>query len=106
MSHEVTDENFSSVILNSKLPVVVDFWAPWCGPCRIQGPIIDDLSHSIDKEKFGVYKLNVDENPTIAQQFNIMSIPSLLIFKDGQVMERFVGVQTKEGLMSALEKHL
>ncbi|HBD95256.1 MAG TPA: thioredoxin [Spirochaetia bacterium] len=107
MSYVVlTDDNFDNEVLTSELPVLVDFWAPWCGPCRIQGPIIEDLASEIDASKAKVGKLNVDEASSVASHYGILSIPTLAIFKAGQVVEHFVGVQAKETLKSALEKHL
>ena len=94
-----TDSNFGTSV--SKGLSVVDFWAEWCGPCRMQGPIIETLAGKIgDKAKIG--KLNVDENPETAQKFNVMSIPTILIFKDGQAVKQFVGVQSEKALNEAL----
>ena len=103
---ELTEQNFEVEVLKSAVPVLVDFWAPWCGPCRIQGPIIEDLASEIDASKAKVGKLNVDEASSVASHYGILSIPTLAIFKAGQVVEHFVGVQAKETLKSALEKHL
>jgi thioredoxin 1 len=100
-----TDQNFEQEVLKSPLPVLVDFWAPWCGPCRVQGPIVEDLSAELDPAKAKVGKLNVDENPNTASAFNVLSIPSLIVFKGGQAVEQFVGVTAKDKLKSALEKH-
>ncbi|MFA4818257.1 MAG: thioredoxin [Patescibacteria group bacterium] len=100
----LTDQSFEPEVLKSSVPVLVDFWAPWCGPCRIQGPIIEELASETDVSKFKITKLNVDENLTTAQRYNILSIPSLLIFKNGQVVQQFVGVQSKDNLKSALAK--
>lgn len=100
----LTDQSFEPEVLKSSVPVLVDFWAPWCGPCRIQGPIIEELASETDVGKFIITKLNVDENLTTAQRYNILSIPSLLIFKNGQVVQQFVGVQSKDNLKSALAK--
>lgn len=101
MAIEFTDQNFEQEVLKSDKPVLVDFWAPWCGPCKIMGPIIDELAGEIaDKSKVG--KLNVDENPATAEKYGIMSIPSLKIFKGGQVVEEFTGVQSKDILKGAL----
>jgi thioredoxin 1 len=102
----LTDQTFANEVIKSPVPVLVDFWAPWCGPCRMQGPIITELAEETDSTKAKIAKLNVDESPASAQQHNIMSIPSLLIFKAGQVVEQFVGVQSKEILKAALAKHL
>jgi len=96
-----TDQNFQQEVLNSQKPVLVDFWAPWCGPCQMMGPIIEELAEELEG-KVVVGKLNVDENPQMAQKYGIMSIPTLLIFKDGQVVEQFVGVQPKEVLKQVL----
>jgi len=97
-----TDQNFDQEVLKSDQPVLVDFWAPWCGPCQAMGPIIDELAKEFEgKAKVG--KLNVDENSKIAEDFGIMSIPSLKIFKDGKVAQEFTGVQVKETLKNALE---
>ena len=92
----VNKANFEQEVLQSNLPVLVDFWATWCGPCRMQGPIIDALA----AEGYNVGKLDVDENPDIARRYNVMSIPTLILFKNGEEVQRFVGVQTKEKLAS------
>lgn len=91
---EITDANFESEVLKSDRPVLVDFWAPWCGPCRTLGPVIDEIAREADG-KFKVGKLNVDENPETAAAYEVRSIPSVLIFNGGKVEELFVGVQTK-----------
>ncbi|MFA6382955.1 MAG: thioredoxin [Parcubacteria group bacterium] len=98
-----TDQNFDQEVIKSDKPVLVDFWAPWCGPCQMMGPIIEELSKDMEgKAKVG--KLNVDEHSETAQKFGIMSIPALKIFKDGRVVKEFVGVQNKDVLKEALEK--
>ena len=103
MDFVFTDANFDKEILKTDKPVLVDFWAPWCEPCRMQGPIIEDVAKTLgDKAKVG--KLNVDENPTIAGKYSVMSIPTLMIFKDGKPVKQFVGVQNKETLVSELNK--
>ncbi len=99
----VTDANFDTEVLKNAKPVLVDFWAVWCGPCQIQGPIVEDVARSMEG-KAVVGKLNVDENPTVSQKFGIMSIPTLMIFKGGTVVKQFIGVQSKETLMGELNK--
>ncbi len=100
----LTDQNFEKQVLKSDTPVLVDFWAEWCQPCKIVDPVIHELAEEyVGKLKVG--KLNVDDFSATAQQYGIMSIPSLLIFKGGQVVEQFTGVQTKDKLKSALGKH-
>ncbi len=84
--------------------VLVDFWAPWCGPCRLQGPILDELAQELG-DKAVVAKVNVDENIDLSGQYGIMSIPALKIFKNGQIVEDLVGVHEKEDLMEMIEKH-
>ncbi|MDP1833347.1 MAG: thioredoxin [Candidatus Moranbacteria bacterium] len=101
MAMEFTDQNFEQEVLKSDKPVLVDFWAPWCGPCQMMGPIISDLATEMgDRAKIG--KLNVDENPDTAAKFGIMSIPSIKIFKGGKVVKEFVGVQNKDSLKTEL----
>ncbi|MFA7319635.1 MAG: thioredoxin [Parcubacteria group bacterium] len=103
MAMEFTDQNFDQEVMKSDKPTLVDFWAPWCGPCQMMGPIVEELASEMgDKVKVG--KLNVDENPATAQAFTVMSIPTILIFKDGKVAQKFIGVQSKEALKEALEK--
>ena len=100
---QLTDANFQSEVLDSDQPVLVDFWAAWCGPCRVVGPTIEELAHEYDGT-VKVGKLNVDENPQSAGGFGISSIPSVLLFKDGKVVETLVGVQPKERYEAALQQ--
>jgi thioredoxin 1 len=100
---EFTDQNFDQEVLKSEKPALVDFWAPWCGPCQVMGPIIEELAKEMG-DKFKIGKINVDENSETAQKFGIMSIPALKIFKGGQVVKEFVGVQNIDALKDALEK--
>lgn len=104
MEFEFTDQNFDQEVIKSESPVLVDFWAPWCGPCQMMGPIIEELAKEIgDKAKVG--KCNVDENGEIASRFGIMSIPAIKIFKGGVVVKEFVGVQSADNLKKALEEN-
>lgn len=100
-----TDANFEQEVLLSKIPVVVDFWAPWCAPCRIVSPIIDELAQEFEG-KVKVGKLNVDENSQIASQYNVMSIPSILFFKNGQPVKTMIGAQSKENYKKEIEQIL
>lgn len=101
MSMQFTDQNFGQEVLQSDKPVLVDFWAPWCGPCQAMGPIIDELATEMEgKAKVG--KLNVDENSEAASKYGIMSIPAIKIFKGGKVVKEFVGLQNKDVLKKEL----
>jgi thioredoxin 1 len=100
---EITSSVFKGEVLESDIPVVVDFWAPWCGPCRMVTPVLEDVSQKMNgKIKF--VKLNTDENQKIAMDYQIMAIPSLLIFKDGQEVDRIVGLVPQEQLEADLQK--
>jgi len=98
----LTDANFQSEVLEASGPVLVDFWAPWCGPCRMIAPVIEQLA-SENEGSAKVAKLNVDDAPQSAQSHGISAIPTLLLFKDGQVIERISGVQPKERLQEMLD---
>ena len=103
MAIEFTDQNFDQEVLKSEKPALVDFWAPWCGPCQMMGPVIEELAKEMG-DKFKIGKINVDEHPDTASKFGIMSIPAIKIFKGGKVVKEFVGVQGKDALKEALEK--
>jgi thioredoxin 1 len=101
----VTDKTFSEEVLQSDVPVLIDFWAEWCGPCLAYAPLIEDTAKSYDG-RIKVRKLNVDENPASAKQYNIRSIPTLAIFKDGEVQDISVGAQPKAKLEKLIEKYV
>ncbi len=103
MAMEFTDQNFDQEVLQRDKLVLVDFWAPWCGPCQIMGPILEELSAEV-KDSVTVGKLNVDENPGAASQYGVMSIPTIKIFKGGKVVKEFIGVQQKDALKAELAK--
>ena len=102
MALEFTNDNFKEKVLDNKGVVLVDFWAEWCGPCRIIGPVVEDLHKEYDG-KATIGKLNVDENREIAAQYGIMSIPTLLFFKEGQLIDKHVGVASKGDLKKKLD---
>ena len=102
MALEFTDANFQDEVLNADQPVLVDFWAEWCGPCKMLGPVIDELAGEYDgKAKVG--KVDIDNNRDAAVQYGIQSIPSIIIFKNGEVVNKFVGIKSKDELAEAID---
>jgi len=104
MATTFTAENFEKEVLQAEGPVLVDFWAPWCGPCRAMGPIIDELAEEYDGKGVKIGKMNVDESQSVAAQFGIMSIPTLILFNNGAAVDQMVGLQSKEQLKAKLSK--
>ena len=100
MAEQVSDSTFEASVLKSDLPVMVDFWAPWCGPCRMVGPVVEEIAGERSDIKVG--KINVDEEPELANQFNIMSIPTLVVIKEGRIVNQAVGVRPKSAILGML----
>lgn len=105
MTKETTDSTFNSEVLNSKTPVLVDFWAPWCGPCKQLSPIIDELAKEYSG-KIEVYKCNVDENPETPSKYGVRGIPSLMIFKEGKLIDTKVGALPRVSLVEWINKNV
>jgi thioredoxin 1 len=101
----VTDETFDQEVIQSNVPVLVDFWAPWCGPCRMVAPVVEDVATQFEGQ-VKVVKLDTDQNPNVASQYGIRSIPTLMIFKGGQKVDMVVGAVPKSTIASTLEKYL
>ena len=99
---EINDTNFDTEVLQASEPVLVDFWAPWCGPCRQIAPLVEQLAGE-NAGSAKIFKLNVDDAPRAAQNYGVSSIPTLMVFKDGEVVDRFVGVQPKTRLQDAID---
>jgi thioredoxin 1 len=104
-AQQVTDSTFDQEVVESPVPVLVDFWAPWCGPCRMVAPVVDEISKEYEG-KVKVVKLNTDENPAVANKYGIRSIPTLMIFKGGQRVDMVVGAVPKTTLANTLDKYL
>ena len=102
MVKEIKTQEFNEKVINSQKPALVDFWASWCGPCRMLSPLVDSLSEQYDGVDF--YKVNVDEEPELAREYGIMSIPTLIMFKDGEMFDQSVGVAPEAELKAFVEK--
>ena len=102
MAIEITKDNFEEVVLKSELPVLVDFWATWCGPCKMIGPLVEEVSEEM-AGKVVVGKINVDKQPELAMKYQVMSIPTLIVFKNGEIANKRIGFMPKENILAMLE---
>jgi thioredoxin 1 len=105
MTRAVTTETFKTEVLDNSKPVIVDYWAEWCGPCRMVAPVLEEI-HNEHGDKLDVVKLNIDENPEVAQRYQIMAIPTMNVFKDGQVVKQIVGAKPKSALLRELAEFI
>ncbi len=102
---EVGESQFENEVLKSDIPVLVDFWAPWCGPCKMLGPVLEEVAAANDS-RLKVVKVNVDENPDLAQQYEVMGIPAMFLIKDGDVIDSFTGAMSKQALTDKIDKYI
>jgi len=105
MSIKITTDNFEKEVINSDSPILVDFWAQWCGPCRVVAPVLEEISNQY-ADKFRVAKVNVDENPELASKYGIRSIPTMILFKDGKQIDSFTGALPKEAIINFVNENL
>jgi thioredoxin 1 len=105
MTIEINDASFKSEVTDSPIPVLVDFWAPWCGPCKMIAPVLEEIANEYDG-KVKVVKINIDENQTTPSNYGVRSIPTLILFKDGHEVEKIIGAQSKENLKQLVDKSL
>ena len=106
MKIEINDENFEAEVLKSSTLVLIDFWAPWCGPCRVMSPILEEISNEIDPSKLKIGACNVDNSPKTPQEYGVMTVPTFIFFKDGKEIDRLSGSMTKEALNNKISNHV